>query len=80
MKVYKYNVYWQNYPVFQDNAWKQTVFARKADAKRFARKHKIRGIKPRPYIVRRITDSDFFKKGIELEEAKSKIDRKYIRY
>ena len=86
-KVYKYTVYWLNYPVYGPEIWKRKTFTQKRDAKQFARKEKKRSVKPYPYIVQGITDRTVFRQDVVTEAVKGDFDyvtmgnyRKIIRY
>ena len=86
-KVYKYTVYWLNYPVYGPDAWKRKTFAQKSDAKRFAKKQKKRSCKPYPYIIKGITDRCVFRKDVEVEPFKKNWDyltmsnyREFVKY
>lgn len=79
-KVYKYIVYWQNEPYVFERDWKYKPFAKKKNAQQFARKHKDKKHKPYPYIIRTITDREYFRADVEVEPVKNTTERKFIKY
>ena len=75
--VYLYTVCWRESKSF-DWEWKHKYFAKRADAKNFAKKQKEK--KPYPYITQRITSRTFFKADIEVEYVKPKHDNPFDRF
>lgn len=67
-KVFQYTVYWKDHYNLTDYTWYRTFFANKRDAKKFAKKHKQKGL-PKPYIIRTITSMSTFKKDVKCEIA-----------
>lgn len=67
-KVFQYTVYWKDHYNLTDYTWYRTFFANKRDAKKFAKRHKQKGL-PKPYIIRTITSMSTFKKDVRCEIA-----------
>lgn len=81
MQVYEYTVYWHERFRVPEWQWKRTAFARKKDAKQFAKKQKVRGVKPHPYIIRTIVPDWTYRTNVKLERARKNAPaRKFIRY
>lgn len=71
--VWKYTVYWRERGFCDE--WKRKFFAKKEDAKDFAKRHKNK-TKPYPYITQTVTTRTAFRKDVECERVN--IDFKYL--
>lgn len=74
--VYEYIVCWREDTLIWE--WKHKFFAKKKDAKVFARKKKKE--KPYPYIVQKITSRTTFRSDVEVEYVKKKHQNPFDRF
>lgn len=66
--VFEYIVYWLDQTFIYD-VWNRKYFAKKEEARQFAKKHKDKKIKPKPYIVQIIACKSTFRDDVETENC-----------